>query len=76
MQDQYISETKHILDTISYKNEWVMKFDKFVSQFVKTVDEMEKQQRGLHNADIVELIRNKTTNPKLSQYVTALKVQF
>ena len=53
-----------------------MKFEKFVSQFVKSVDELERQGRGLQNSDIIELIWKKMMNPELSQYVTALKVQF
>ena len=42
MQENYISETKHILATISYINERAMKLEKFVSQFVKLVDELDK----------------------------------
>ena len=53
-----------------------MKFEKFVSQFVESVDKMDKQGRVLHNYDIVELIWKKMMNPGLSQYVTALKVHF
>ena len=30
----------------------------------------------MHNGDVVDLIWKKMTNPDLSQYVTALKVQF
>ena len=76
MHEQYIGEAKRTLANISYRNERAMKFEKFVSQFVKSVDELDKRGRGLHNADIVELIWKKMTNPELSQYVTALKVQF
>ena len=53
-----------------------MKFYKFVYQFVKSVDKLEKLGRGLHNADIFTLICKNMMNPELSQYVTALKVQF
>ena len=33
-----------------------MRFKKFLSKLVKDVDELEKQGRGMHNADIVEII--------------------
>ena len=52
-----------------------MKFEKFVAKFVKAVDDLEKYERGMHNADVVDIIWKKMTNPDLSQYVTALKVQ-
>ena len=53
-----------------------MEFEKFVSQFVKSVDDMDKQGRGVHNSDIVELIWNNMMNHKLRQYITAIKLQF
>ena len=53
-----------------------MKFEKFVSHFLKSVDNLEKQGRVLRNADIVDLIWKKTMNPELSQYITAFKLQF
>ena len=62
--------------TISYRNERAMKFEKFVFQFLKSVDDPGKRGRGLHNTDIVEIILKKTMNTELRQYVTALKVQF
>ena len=76
MQEHYISKDKRILVTISYRNERAMKFEKFVSQFVKSVNKLEKRERVLHNSDIIKLIWKKTMNPELSQYLTALKVQF
>ena len=47
-----------------------------MSQFVKSVDRLEKQEIVLHNADIVELIWKKMMNTELIQYSNALKVQF
>ena len=40
------------------------------------MDELEKLNRGLHNADVVDLIWRKIMNTELSQYVTTLKVKF
>ena len=53
-----------------------MKCGKFVAQFVREIDELEKRGRGLHNADIVDMIWKKVLNAKLSQYAIALKFQF
>ena len=53
-----------------------MKFEKLVSQFLKSFENLEKRGRGLHNDDIVELIWQKRMNIEMNQYVTALKVQF
>ena len=47
-----------------------------MSKFVKAVDELDKRNQGLHNADVVDMIWKKVTNPDLNQYVVALKVQF
>ena len=44
MQEQYISEAKRILATISYRNERATKLEKFLSQFVKSVDELERKR--------------------------------
>jgi hypothetical protein len=76
MQEQYINEAKKTIASITYRNERAMKFEKFVAQFVKAIDELEKRGRGLHNPDIVDLIWQKVKNPDLSQYVVALKVQY
>ena len=40
------------------------------------MDESEKRNWGLQNADVVDLILKTTANPELNQYVTALKVKF
>ena len=53
-----------------------MKFEKFVAKFNQAVDELEKHNRGLHNADVIDIIWKKIMNPELSQYVTEFKVQF
>ena len=61
---------------MAYRNEPALKSEKFVAKFVKTVDEINKSNRGLHNTDVVDMIWKKVTNPELNQYVVALKVQF
>ena len=53
-----------------------MTFEKFVKKIVKDFVELEKRVRGLHNTDIVEIIWKRVRNAELSQYITALKVQF
>ena len=76
MQEQYVSEAKRTIETTQYRNERAMTFEKFVSKLVKAVNELEKQCRGMHDADIFEIIWKRVSNAELSQYPTALKVQF
>ena len=40
IQEQYVSEAKHTIDTIHYRNEGVMTFEKFVIKLVKAIDEL------------------------------------
>ena len=74
MQKHYINKSKRTLETFTYRNEWALKFEKFVAKFVKAVDELDKRNRGLYNADVVHMIWEKVTNPELNQYVVSLKV--
>jgi hypothetical protein len=62
MQEQYINKAKQTLETLTYCNERALKFEKFVAKFVKAVDELGKRNRGMHNADIVDMIWQKMTN--------------
>ena len=56
MHEQYIKEAKKTLDTLIYRDERALKFEKFVAKFVKAVDELDKRKRGLHNAHVVDMI--------------------
>ena len=47
-----------------------------MAKFVKAVDGLDKRNRGLHNADVVDMIWQMVTNPELNQYVVVLKSQF
>ena len=76
MQEQYVREAKRTIETTQYRNERARTSEKFVSKLVKAVDELEKRGRGMHTADIVEIIWQRVSNDELSQYITALKVQF
>ena len=59
MHEQYINEAKRTLETSTYRNERALKFEKFVAKFVKAFDELDKRNRGLHNADVVDMIWKK-----------------
>ena len=76
MYEQYINKVKRIWETLTYRNERALKFENFVTKFIKAVDELDKINRRLHNSDVVDKIWKKVTNPELNQYVVALKVQF
>ena len=39
-----------------------MTFENFVSKIVKSIDELEKIGRGMHNVGIVEIIWQKVSN--------------
>ena len=41
MQEQYINEAKITLESMTYRNERAMKFEKFVARFVKEVNDLE-----------------------------------
>ena len=62
MHEQYINKAKRTLDTLTYRNERALKLEKFVAKFVKAVDELDKRNRGLNNADVVDMIWEKVTN--------------
>ena len=62
MQEQYVIEAKHTIDTIKYRNERATTFEKFVRKIVKAVGGLEKRGRGMHNADIVEIICRRVNN--------------
>ena len=57
MHEQYINRAKRTLEKLTYRNERALKFKKFVAKFVKAVDELDKRNQGLHNADVT-LIMN------------------
>ena len=76
MKEQYVSEANRTIDTIQYRNKRAMTFEIFVRKLIKAVDELEKRGRGMHNAEIVEIIWKRVSNAKLIQYLTAIKVQF
>ena len=42
MHELYINEAKRTLETLTYRNERALKFEKFVAKFVKAVDELDK----------------------------------
>ena len=76
MHDQYFNKSKRNPETMAYSNERAIKFEKFVAKFTQAVGELEKRNQWLHNAEVVDLIWKKMMNLELSQYITALKVQF
>ena len=76
MQEQYISKFKRKIETIEYRNERAMIFEKFKSKLIKAVDEIEKLGRVMHNADIVDIIWQRVSNAELRQYLAALLVKF
>ena len=43
IQEQYVIKTKCTIETIQYRNERAITFEKFVSKLVKTVDELENE---------------------------------
>ena len=67
MHEQYVNEAKKTLETVAYRNERAMKFEKFAAKFTQVVDELEKLNQWLHHSDVIDLIWKKIMNPELSQ---------
>ena len=61
---------------MTYRNKRALKFEKFVAKFVKAVDELDKRNRELHNADVVDMIWKKVAKTDPNKYIVAPKVQF
>ena len=76
MQAQYVSEAYLKVEITQYINQGAMTFKKVFIKLIKYVDELEKRDRGVNNADIVEIIWKRVINSELSQYLTDLKVYF
>ena len=76
MQEQYVSKANRTIESIQYRNERAMMFKFFVRNLFKAVNKLEKRGRGMHNADIVEIIWQRVSNTKFNQSLTYLKVQF
>ena len=66
IHEQYINKVKITLETLTYRNKRALKIEKFVAKFVKAVDELDKRNRGLYNADVVDMICKKVTNSELN----------
>ena len=62
MKEQCVSEANRTIETIQYRNERSMTLEKFVNKIVKAIDELEKRGRGMHNAEIVEIIWQRVSN--------------
>ena len=58
MHERYINKSKRTLETLTYRNERALKFEKFVAKFVKAVDELDKRNRGMHNVDVERQTRH------------------
>ena len=76
MQDMHINKAKKTLANIAYRNKRAMTFEKFVATFQKAIDDLELYGRGMHNCDIVDLLKTKMGNPELATYVVSMKVHY
>ena len=63
MHEQYVNKCKRNIETVAYRNERSMKFEKFVAKFTQAGDELENRNRGLHNYDVVDITWKKIMNP-------------
>ena len=67
MCEQYVNKANRVIETVVYRNERAIKFEKFIAKFTQAVDELEKRNWGLYNSEVVDLIRKKIMSPELSQ---------
>ena len=56
MKDMYISKAKKMLDALSYRNEWAMKFEVLNSKFQNTVKFLGSYDHTMHSKDVVDLL--------------------
>ena len=56
MKYQYVSNAKGTIYTIQYRNKIAMTFEKFVSNIIKAVNELEKLGRVMQNAEIFDIV--------------------
>ncbi len=69
-----INEAKKTLQTLQYRNERSMPFEKFVDKFQRAVDDLEAGGRPMHNDDVIDTLWPKIINNEIREFVTALKV--
>ena len=69
-----INEAKRTLQSIQYRNERSMPFEKFVDKFQQAIDDLEAGGRPMHNDDIIDMLWPKIINNEIREYIVALKV--
>ena len=45
MHEQYVNESNRTLETVAYRNERAMTFEKFIAKFIQVVNELEKRNQ-------------------------------
>ena len=69
-----INEAKKTIQTLQYRNERSMPFERFVDKFQRAVDDLETGGRPMHNDDIIDALWPKLLNNEIKEFVMALKV--
>ena len=69
-----INEAKKTIQSLQYRNERSMAFEKFVDRFQRAIDDLEAGGRPMHNDDIVDTLWPKIMNNEIKEFVVALKV--
>ena len=69
-----INEAQRTIQTLQYRNERSMSFERFVDKFQRAVDDLETGGRPMHNDDIVDALWPKLLNNEIKEFVMALKV--
>lgn len=73
-QEAKINAAKRTIETIQYRNERSMSFEKFSAKLQRALDDLEAGGRAMHNGDVVDLIWKKVLNSELKGFLDALKV--
>ena len=76
IQDMYINEANKTSETLSYRNEWAMKFDVFNSKFQNAVKILDSYGPTMHNKDVIYLLWKKLSNAELAMFVDSIKVDY
>lgn len=71
-----INQAKKSLQNLRYKNERSFTFEKFSAKLQAAYDELEENNRGEHNGNIVDDLWERIQAPELQIYVSSLKVMY
>ena len=71
-----INEAKASLENLRYKNERSFSFERFSAKLQKAYDNLEENNRGVRNEDIMDDLWPRIQDDRLTAYIASLKVDY